>query len=194
MPVNFLQKKIYALQDYITSRLLKIHPLPDFKVFNLSNKKVFAELELFCEHLGILYRSNKISKFLEEDEFTNAIISEEHIDPIFMFLNWTSENEDNYFTICSYPFLLDVAFKIAIIFIESRVEMKHERTQALQFTNIWQLLQDPLKKMFFYLKVHRENIIKETMDQLEQNKKNSKKELKVLFVNFVQFIFPRFPL
>ena len=87
------------------------------------------------------------------------------------------------FTLCAFPWILDTASKSEILHVENQVMMQEERDKAM-INSFVMAFQDPNQtdSMTLDLKVHRQNIVEETLNYLVKGSRSLKRELKVTFI------------
>mmetsp|Transcript_23572 Transcript_23572/g.30811 ORF Transcript_23572/g.30811 Transcript_23572/m.30811 type:complete len:744 (+) Transcript_23572:165-2396(+) len=86
-------------------------------------------------------------------------------------------------SLVSYPFLLDAASKAVVINLDSRVQMRREIDNELQAMLLGGDLHRGLVTPYLILRVHRHNIVQDTLTQLALHPDDDlKKPLKVQFI------------
>lgn len=89
----------------------------------------YLDLSLVVNFLSLLYNSNKLLKKIDEKEFQNSEISN-CVHHRSQYKKW-KKSEENNFTFCDYPWILDIHFKAKILDEESKDDMKNELTKDI---------------------------------------------------------------
>eukprot|EP01133_Synstelium_polycarpum_P011476 gene11476-13379_t len=128
-----------------------------------------------CAFIELLYRINQKRKFVSYKEFYNDLIN----NSLNLFTDFSNWNRKDGFTYTTYPFILNTQIKSTYLQIEYTLQQKHYRTIANnQFLGLI-----PMDYLVF--KVHRENIINDTLNLIQKYKQHPqemKKELKIQFI------------
>ena len=128
-----------------------------------------------CRTMRLLYYSCEMSKKCAFADFYNASITE-NVDWQADFTIWRSPQGG--FSFCYYPFLLDPATKSKILRFDALLQMEREIQKALVRT----VFQGQATMPYLVLKVRREYIIQDTLQQLAGRPFELKKQLRVQFV------------
>lgn len=135
----------------------------------------------------IFFEANKISKVLSLEDFYIETITQEE-DSKEEYAKWLEnklKGTEN-FTYVDYPWVLEPAFKSYILKEESDYEMTKE-IRADLFNNLQGLLGlggglDPLlalNNIYFQVKVRRDHLLEDTLNQIVKSNVNPKKPMKV---------------
>jgi hypothetical protein len=125
--------------------------------------------------LSSLHEVNEIHHLIPYFEFYNDLVNEQ-IDLTEDFTRWKQKSG---FCFCDYAFVLDPATKSKILKLESRVQQHLQRQEALRRTLFMGTWEAPA----LVLRVRREHLIQDTLDQINQYEASElKKELRVQFV------------
>ncbi|KAI8981505.1 hypothetical protein BDB01DRAFT_723911 [Pilobolus umbonatus] len=124
--------------------------------------------------LSMLYKMNEEGRYISYTDFYNSTINE-HIDIKEDFPNYKDKKG---FSFCDYPFTLSPSIKADVIKVESVFQMRHELQDAF-FRALFQGVNSP----YLVLEIHRDNIIADTLTQLEEKSIHDlKKQLRVQFL------------
>ena len=130
-----------------------------------------------------LYEANKLSNIKSIQDFYIENISKS-FKPIDELRKWIINHMSfkNEFTFLDYPWILECSFKAKIIELESKTEMAKEIENIL-IDPISLLLSGGIDEIFLKIKVRRDRLIEDTLNQLKSTKINYKKQLRVRFIN-----------
>eukprot|EP00656_Telonema_subtile_P032983 TRINITY_DN3633_c0_g1_i3.p1 TRINITY_DN3633_c0_g1~~TRINITY_DN3633_c0_g1_i3.p1 ORF type:complete len:991 (-),score=181.41 TRINITY_DN3633_c0_g1_i3:14-2986(-) len=117
--------------------------------------------------LAMLHRINEQAGLVPTELFHNKTAGAA-LSPSKEISQWL--HQTNVFSFCQYPFLMDVGAKKRLMDEESRSYMQ----QAMQHA--------AAQHWVLALKVHRDNLVRDTIEQLATNQHNFRKPLQVQFV------------
>ena len=173
-PQKHLSNMVATLQSYILVRTIEYPDLDPHR----DNPIISA-----VRTLQVFHRANgerggaKEPPLPDRDFYNDAVNRPEFIDLVEDYQIWMQE-PGNAFSFCKYPFLLDAATKADIVFLESEILMRAEGRRAM----LQSILSGPVSP-YLVLRVRRDNIIQDTLNQLTQAPPTElKKEMKVKFV------------
>ena len=149
--------------------------LPSSSPQPLDNIKHFLLLSKF------LYEANKISNIKSVEDFYIESISKT-FKPIDQLKKWLTNRMGlkNDFTFLDYPWVLECSFKAKILELESKTEMAREM-ETILMDPISLILSGGIDKVFLKIKVRRDRLIEDTLNQLKSTKINYRKQLRVLY-------------
>lgn len=124
--------------------------------------------------LDLYHAVNERSHAVSAREFYNDALNDlETLDLHREYTDWLAGR----FAFCDHAYLLDSATKYEVLFLESQVQMHLESRNAL-----WQTLLMGPSALYLVLQVHRDSIVRDTLNQLALHPDDLKKQMKVQFV------------
>ncbi|KAI8907246.1 hypothetical protein EDD86DRAFT_227847 [Gorgonomyces haynaldii] len=164
---HYFLQLITLLHQFLTLRVLSL----DVNTENLQDD----DGAVACiQTLGIFSAINETNGFIPFYEFYNESV-EAALELKDDYPKWKAKEG---FSICNYPFLLSAEVKSDILRIESMIQMRHELQDAF-FRAMFIGVNSP----YLQLEIRREEIIRDTLYQLETKTKHDlKKQLRVSFV------------
>ncbi|KAL2644003.1 hypothetical protein R1flu_011590 [Riccia fluitans] len=163
-----LEQLVSIVQTFITVHVheWRSRPIP------ASNKLVVLGVDVLRD----IYAVNEKTQRLSFTSFYNDAVNNDEFDLKEDFTRW--RNPDRFpFSFCKYPFVYDPSSKSKILQLDANVQMRHEFQDAV-LRSIFIGATCP----YLILRVNRENLIRETILQIQQQSDELKKPLKVQFV------------
>lgn len=153
------ERLIATVQQFITLLVFENH----------GNDKVEGGVQI----LQLLYKVNEKSQFVDQGSFYNDAVNRED----FILEDFKRWMDSSSFSFCNYPFVYDTTSKSKIMQWESNIQMRNEFQGAL-LRSI--LLERTCP--YLVLRVRREDLIRETILQIQFQAEDLKKPLKVQFI------------
>ncbi|KAJ5078185.1 e3 ubiquitin-protein ligase hectd2-related [Anaeramoeba ignava] len=175
VPIYNIQKKIKRLQNFISIQI----------TFNVNQMEkadkivllAYRLLELLNEANSNRNSQNAVDFKLFQNELINNIINDPENKEFGLEYHLLGFILKDHFSICNFPFLLNVLTKSKLFEMEAKVQQKIQMKNSLEIgMSIGNL------NPFFILHVRRDYIIEDSLNQISTSKENFKKELKVDFV------------
>ncbi|CAG8493089.1 2866_t:CDS:10 [Ambispora leptoticha] len=124
--------------------------------------------------MALLFAANKQSYKIPLSEFYNTLV--DYIDLIADFNTW--EQRSSKFAFCQYPFLISMGGKITIMEFDAKRQMETKAKEA--FFTI--LFQKRVTAPHLILRVRRDFLIEDSLNQIAANEMELKKSLRIEFV------------
>ena len=125
--------------------------------------------------LSLLNQANEATNVIPYTEFYNDAINE-LVDFQEDYSRWKDRNQAS-FSFCAHPFILDPSVKAKILQLDSASQMRTEILRGAIFRSLLLGSEQP----YLVLKVSRENIIEDTLQQVLALTADLKKPIKVVF-------------
>jgi ubiquitin-protein ligase E3 A len=125
--------------------------------------------------LSLLNQANELTNTIPYTEFYNDAINE-LVDFQEDYTRWKDTNQAS-FSFCAHPFILDPSVKAKILQLDSASQMRTEILRGAIFRSLLLGSEQP----YLVLKVSRENIIEDTLQQVLALTADLKKPIKVVF-------------
>ncbi|KAI9298105.1 ubiquitin-protein ligase E3A, partial [Neoconidiobolus thromboides FSU 785] len=122
----------------------------------------------------ILVSINNINKLLPLSTFYNSTV--DFLDLSLDYDNWRNRNSS--FSFCQYPFLISMGSKVLILELDAIRQMKEKLKQVIHSI----LFQNQASTPFLCLKIRREYLIEDSLNQLSKHSKDLKKKLTIKFI------------
>eukprot|EP00357_Protocruzia_adherens_P017248 CAMPEP_0115007470 /NCGR_PEP_ID=MMETSP0216-20121206/21207_1 /TAXON_ID=223996 /ORGANISM="Protocruzia adherens, Strain Boccale" /LENGTH=744 /DNA_ID=CAMNT_0002374435 /DNA_START=239 /DNA_END=2473 /DNA_ORIENTATION=- len=178
-----LKTIVQIFQQYITINSL-----------NMENIK---ELHCSIEALDLVSQANDIGRIISHTEFYNDAVNNPEMDLKIHYKVWLDIHhlraqgelinsarliDENLFSFCNYSWIMDPSTKSYILDIDSALSMN----QSVRETMVSHAFFNPFSvndlSPYLVLRIHREKIVEDTLNQLILDPKVLKKPLKVEFV------------
>lgn len=159
------RKLVGLVQQFITLHILTQNPISLNRETSLVNATKVLEL---------LHPINERFRHVPYTEFYNEMINE-NIELKEDYVNWKQEEG---FSFCHYPFILDPGVKSKVLQIESYMQMQQQRRNAFNLM----LLTGQGTAPYLVFRVRRNYLIRDTITQISLHPEDLRKELKVQFV------------
>ncbi|OAE26105.1 hypothetical protein AXG93_4022s1170 [Marchantia polymorpha subsp. ruderalis] len=173
LPSNCKTILLQALEKYSKEHLEQLVSIVQtFITSNVGSDQVVIGVDVLRE----IYAVNEKSQHLSFTSFYNDAVNNDEFDLKEDFRRW--RNPDRFpFSFCKYPFIYDPSSKSKILQLDANVQMRHEFQDAV-LRSIFIGATCP----YLVLRVNRENLIRETIFQIQQQSDDLKKPLKVQFL------------
>ena len=179
LPIRLQCELVRCLRKYPEARLRTlVNMVQNFITVHLyEGQQIDEVIETATRFLSLLEHANSKSQVLQRHEFYNEAVNDEDFNVKEDYRRW--KQPDRYdFSFCKFPFIYDPASKARILQLESTMQMSHEFEDAV-LRSIFVGATCP----YLVLKVHRDNLVADTLAQIHRRPEDLKKPLKVHFIH-----------
>ncbi|KAJ3391176.1 60S ribosomal protein L3 [Entophlyctis sp. JEL0112] len=163
------QRRVDLVNSFITYRISQKEGMFDRYMMDWGIKSA-------ARVMALLFAANaqRTEKLMISD-FYNTVI--DYLDLIRDYSKW-QEERSGAFSFCQYPFLVSLGGKMQIMETDAKRQMTNRFKEALYRTAIQGLITDP----FLTLHIRRNNLIADSLNQLQSRHIDLKKKLCIEFV------------
>ncbi|KAI1886881.1 hypothetical protein AGOR_G00200350 [Albula goreensis] len=131
--------------------------------------------------LALLNAANSISTppIISFTDFYNLTL--DHIDIMEDYQTWQTHGNSNRFSFCQFPFILSTAVKKAVIQRDSEQQMISMARQSL-VDKVSRRQRVDMSLLFLNIRVRRQQLVSDSLDELTRKRMDLKKKLKVTFM------------